>query len=780
VADVLPRLTLQEKVNLLQTTPVNASEVPRLGIFRTGTAECLHGYCSRAPSTVFPQSTTLAASFNAPLLREVAAAVGLEARAWRNEWVANGSDYASPFPSLTCFAPQINSASGGPARAALLPPFSHAGSTPPPTHTSSFFCTVVRDPRWGRGQETYGEDPALTSKMVGAYVDGLQRGDGSGGPYMLAAATTKHFIGYQGASTRGQYSPTEVYVSWRDQIDTFEPAWRSAVRHGTAGVMCAYSSVCHDDTNVTCGLPPPAGFGVSDGIPMCANGELLNGWLRGGADGAAASWEGVVIGDCGAVQFIETDHRWVDSQEAAAAAALNNGVDVDCSISVGRAFAALTNATAAGLVNASTVDAALGRLLAQHLRLGLYDPPELVPWAAVPMAVVNSAAHRGLAARGAREGIVLLANGRGLLPLAAGALGAPGALLVTGPNANMVASGNYNAVTDRNVTAWAGIAAALPPGAAVYAPGCEGAGCAANASALAAVVAAARAARVVVFVGGLDGSQEYEDSTRASLALPGAQEALLAALAGAGTPLVMVLTGGSAVAPSPAALRAAAAVLWAGYGGEEAGTALADVLLGAYNPAGRLPFTFYANASHLPPYANMSMVGAPFGRTYRYFTGPPPAFRFGDGISYSRFTVALRGAAPPVLKPCDALLLRAGVANEGPLDGDAVVQVYVRLSANSALLVPRHALADFARAPVPNGGAAELEFSVPPDAFAVVDGAARARLRFPGQAAVFVGLNQPTEADWAGPQAVRVALEGPVTNVNTCGDGYEAPHAGGR
>ena len=626
---------------------------------------------------------------------------------------------------------------------------------------------------------------------------------------------TKHFIGYQGASTRGQWSPTEVYVGWRDQIDTFEPGWRSAVRHGTAGVMCAYSSLCHDDTNQTCGLPPPAGFGISDGVPMCANAEMLNGWLRGGADGAAPSWDGVVVGDCGAVQFIETDHRYVDSQEGAAAAALTAGVDLDCSISVGRAFAALVNASAMGLVNASSVDAAVGRLLAQHLRQGLYDPPEMVPWAAVPMEVVNSAAHRGLAARGAREGIVLLANGRGLLPLSAGALGAPGAVLVTGPNAQLVASGNYNTVTDANVTAWQGISAALPPGAAVYFPGCEGAGCT-NETAFPAAVAAARAAQVVVFVGGLDGSQEYEDSTRASLALPGAQEALLAALAGAGAPLVLVLTGGSAVAPSPAALAAAAAVLWVGYGGEEAGTALADVLLGNFNPVrpqaaptrshpranernelslartgtcsplraifftpptpptsplqgGRLPFTFYANVSHLPPYFNMSMVGLPFGRTYRYFSGPAPTFRFGDGGSYSRFVVGAPVASPPALAPCESLQLRVAVANEGPRDGDAVLQVYVRLALNTTLLVPRHALADFARAPVPNGGNAQLAFVVPPNAFAAVDGGTRARLRFPGEAAVYVGLNQPTEADWAGQQTVRVPLFGDVTNVVTCG-----------
>ncbi len=263
--------------------------------------------------------------------------------------------------------------------------------------------------------------------------------------------------------------------------------------------------------------------------------------------------------------------------------------------------------------------------------------------------------------------------------------------------------------------------------------------------------------------------QEYEDSTRATLGLPGAQEALLAALAGAGTPIVLVLTGGSAVAPSPTALSSAAAVLWVGYGGEEAGTALADVLLGNYNPGGRLPFTFYANASHLPPYYNMSMVGLPYGRTYRYFSGPPPTYRFGDGLSYARFVVGAPAASPPALEPCDTLQLRVGVTNQGPVDGDAVLQVYVRLALNTSLLVPRHALANFSRATVENGGSAQLAFTVPPDAFAAVDGGARARLRFPGQAAVFVGLNQPTEADWVGPGAVRVALVGQITNVATCG-----------
>ena len=732
-ADLIPLLSLQERVNLLQTTPANSSAVPRLGVLETTFGECLHGYVSRSPSTLFPQSITLAASFNPPLLAEVAGAIGREGRAWRNAWVAEGNASVPP-PSLSCFSPQIN---------------------------------IVRDPRWGRGAETFGEAPRLTADMAAAYVAGLQGGGGGGGGYLLATSVAKHFLAYQGASTRGQYSPTEIYLSWEDQVDTYETAWRAVVKAGAAAVMCAYSSLCHDDTNTTCHLPPPAGYGVSNGIPMCADKEMLDGWLRGGAGGGAGAWDGVVVGDCGAVQFIETDHRWADSQEGAAAAAINAGTDVDCSISVGRGFAALLNATSQGLTTVAAIDRALGRLLQQHFRLGLYDPPDMVPWAAIPMSVVNSAEHRGLAARAAREGLVLLKNAGGALPLSAGALGAPGAVLVTGPNAQLVASGNYNTQTDVNVTAWGGLARALPPGAAVLAPGCASV-LSNDTAGFAAAVAAARRARVVVAVMGIDGTVEYEDSTRDTLALPGAQEALLAALAATGTPLVLVLVGGSALAPSPAALAAAAAIVWAGYGGEEAGTALADALLGAYNPGGRMPFTSYASVADLPPYSNQSMTGLPYGRTYRYFTGPPPVFRFADGFGYSPMAVALKAAGSAALRPCEGLRVDVGVTNGGAFDGDAVMLAFVRLP-NATLRAPLHALAAFSRVPVAAGrGAVAASLALPAEAFTLADGAARGRVWAPGVAEVWVGSNQPRAEDWAGPSVARVQLLGPRTPLSAC------------
>ena len=450
---------------------------------------------------------------------------------------------------------------------------------------------------------------------------------------------------------------------------------------------------------------------------------------------------------------------------------------MDCSISVGRGFAALPNATAEGLTTLAAIDAALGRLLFNQLRLGYYEPPGFVPWERIPMAAVNSPAHRALAARAARESLVLLANNQRALPLSASALRAPGALLVTGPNALLVPSGNYASATDVNVTAWAGLAAALPHGAAVLAPGCTSVG-GNDTSGFAAALAAARGASAIVAVMGLDGTQEYEDNTRASLALPGVQEQFLRALlaaaaAGGGAPVVLVLMGGSAVAPSREVLAGVAGVVWAGYAGEEAGSALAGALFGEFSPGGRMPFTSYASAQDLPPYANMSMVGLPFGRTYRYWTGPAPVWRFGDGGSYGAMAYSGLASEPPAgagLRPCQTLTLTVLLANAGAVDGDEVVQAYVRLLGSGAAQAPLLALAAFARVAVRAGApATRVALVLPPRALAVVNASARAWEQRPARVQVFVGGAQPrSEAEWAGPQAVELALAGPVTRISDC------------
>jgi beta-glucosidase len=448
------------------------------------------------------------------------------------------------------------------------------------------------------------------------------------------------------------------------------------------------------------------------------------------------------------------------------------------------------NATSRGLVNESEIDVSVARLLAIHMRLGLFDPPDMVPFTQIGMDVVNSAAHRSLAADAARESLVLLRNPKGLLPLdrSSGALVRPGGVLVTGPNSQLFATGNYNTQTDRNVTALDGVRAYMP--AAAFEPGC--ASVAGNDTSLvAAAVAAAAAAEVVVAVMGIDGSQEYEDSTRESLALPGVQDQLITAIAATGTPIVLVLVGGSAVAPAPATLAAAAAVLWVGYGGEEAGTALADALFGAYNPGGRLPITFYQSADHLPPYLNMSMTGAPYGRTLRYFTGPAPLFRFGEGRSYSSFklsSVNVSVSSPtgveyhgsghaglPALHSratsfsiCDSLHVSVDVSNAGPLAGGTVIQAYVRIR-SAPLLTPLLSLSAFERRSLGVGAAASVQFVLSPRAFAIVDGDAREWWLFPATVDVFVGEESPaTQADWASSGAATLELTGSARPLSHC------------
>jgi len=507
---------------------------------------------------------------------------------------------------------------------------------------------------------------------------------------------------------------------------------------------------------------------------MCADPEMLNGFLRN-ASRSGAAWDGMVTGDCGAFQFVETDHLWATDQEHAAAAVIHAGGDFDCSISVGRGFAALLNATALGLTTEADVDQSLARLLTMQMRLGQFDPPDMVPFASIGMDVVNSAAHRGLAAEAARQGLVLLCNGRGVLPLDAAALAGAGALLVTGPNAQLFATGNYNTQTDINVTALDGLRAYLP--ALAFAPGC--ASVASNdTSLIAAAVAAAAAAKVVVAVMGIDGTQEFEDSTRASLALPGVQDELLQALAATGTPVVLVLMGGSAVAPAPATLAAVAAVVWAGYGGEEAGTALADALVGAFNPGGRLPITFFQSADNLPPYVNQSLVGLPYGRTLRYYTGPTPIYRFGEGSSYSAFSLsptAAAGAGAGVLAMCDSLVVSVNVSNAGPLDGDTTLQAYVRVR-GAPRLTPLLSLSAFERVTLAAGGSAQaVSFTLPPRAFAVVDGDAQTTAPpewwlFPALVDVFVGEQSPAgEGDWLAPRTVTLQLQGDARPLSSCG-----------
>jgi beta-glucosidase len=647
-ADLVARMTVDEKIGQLMTS---APGIPRLGVpAYDWWSEALHGVARAGRATVFPQAIALAATFDAPLVREVATAISDEARAKFNLAQARGE--RGRYQGLTFFSPNLN---------------------------------IFRDPRWGRGQETYGEDPLLTSRMGVAFIEGMQ-GQTNDGGLLKTIATAKHFAVHSGPEAdRHSFDarPTE-----HDLADTYLPQFETAVREARVGsVMAAYNRV--------------------DGAPAAASARLLEATLR-----KAWGFTGYVVGDCGAVEDIFASHHVAASREAAAAMALRAGTDLDC----GRAYWGLGPALAQGLVTEAELDRALVRLFTARFRLGLFDSRTENPWSALGEAAIESPAHRQLARTAAARAVVLLENRNGALPLGRSAK----RIAVVGPTADdeEVLLANYHGTPSRPVTLLDGLrAAAHARGATVrYARGATLAGSGGSSAQLREALAAARKSDVIVAVVGLDPRLEGEENDsalnpagdRRALGLPASQEKLLEAVQATGKPVIVVLTGGSALAV-PFAAAQAAALLDVWYPGEEGGNAVADVLFGDANPAGRLPITIYRSASDLPPFADYAMRG----RTYRYLERPP-LYRFGDGLSYTKFRYANLAVAP------DLKTITVEVQNSGPRAGDEVVQVYV-VPRNPPATAPHLWLAAFARVPLAPGERRTVSLSLPPEALTLVD-----------------------------------------------------------
>ncbi|MDH4179122.1 MAG: glycoside hydrolase family 3 C-terminal domain-containing protein, partial [Armatimonadota bacterium] len=591
VADLLSRMTLEQKVSQMYNSAGQGERACRLYRSKDGNVpvclcwttaieeldvashdwwnEALHGCASSWVATVFPQAIGMAAAWNPELLHRVATAISDEARAKHHDSIQAGA--TEPHTGLTYWSPNIN---------------------------------IFRDPRWGRGQETYGEDPYLTARLGVAFVRGLQ---GSDPRYLKTVATPKHFAAHSGPEKMRHSFDSQV--SERDMRETYLPAFRACVKEGgAASVMSAY-----DRTN---------------GEACSASKTLLIDVLR-----KEWGFEGFVVSDCGAVADIYQGHRLVDTAAEASALAVKNGCDLNC----GEAYRALVEAVEQGLIEEAEIDEALGRALEARFKLGMFDPPEMVPYAQIPIGVVDCEQHRELALEMARQSIVLLKNDGEALPLGEDVT----SVAVIGPNADSVEAllGNYAGTPSKAVTVLEGIRDRVDDGVAVlYAKGCE-----LNSSlegGLEEAVAAAREADVAVVVLGLSVALESEENQaweseigddRADLDLPGSQEEMLKAVHATGTPVVAVLLTGSALSVNWADEHIPA-ILNAWYPGEEGGHAVADVLLGRYNPAGRLPVTFYKSVEQLPEFTNYSMVS----RTYRYFTGEP-LYPFGYGLSYTRF-----------------------------------------------------------------------------------------------------------------------------------------------
>jgi beta-glucosidase len=611
-ADLVSRMTLEEKIAQMQNA---ATAIPRLGVpAYDWWNEALHGVARAGTATVFPQAIGLAATFDVPLMHQVATAISDEARAKHRQFLREGK--RERYQGLTFWSPNIN---------------------------------IFRDPRWGRGQETYGEDPYLTARMGVAFVDGLQGDDPT---YRKLDATAKHFVVHSGPESERHHF--DARPSERDLYETYLPAFQALVQEAHVdAVMSAYNRV--------------------DGAPATGSKRLLGDILRSGW-----GFKGYVVSDCGAVADIFQHHKLVGTAEQAAALAVSGGVDLNC----GTTYASLAKAVHDGLVDASVIDTAVQRLMLARFRLGMFDPPAKLPWSHLPELSAQLPAHGALARTAARESMVLLKND-GLLPL-------PRTLkrvAVIGPTADSVAAllGNYHGTPRAPVTVLAGIRAALPRAQVDYVQGAdlvEGVKHPVDAGQFEAALDAARRAEVVIFVGGLTADIEGEEmpvhapgfdgGDRTSLRLPAPQLKLLKALQATGKPVVLVLTTGSALAVNWAEQKLPA-ILLAWYPGQAGGHAVADVLFGDADPAGRLPVTFYTGVQQLPPFDDYAMKG----RTYRYFDGHP-LFPFGYGLSYTQFDYADLHLDRTALDAGQSMQITLTVKNTGQRAGDEIVQLYLR------------------------------------------------------------------------------------------------------
>jgi len=671
VKDLISRMTLAEKVSQMTNS---APAIPRLGIPQYDWwNEALHGVARAGVATVFPQAIGLAATWNPVLMGQTATAISDEARAKNNEALRRNDH--SIYHGLTFWSPNIN---------------------------------IFRDPRWGRGQETYGEDPYLTSRLAVAFVKGMQ---GNNPRYLKTVSTLKHFAVHSGPEP--ERHRFDARISDRDLFDTYLVAFRAGIIHGKAqSVMGAYNAV--------------------DGIPACANTRLLTNILR-----HEWGFGGYVVSDCGAITDIHGGHHYVKTAEQAAALAVKAGCDLSC----GRDYLALTQAVHDGLITEKQIDASVTRLFTARFRLGMFDPPAMVPYRQIPASVNDSAAHRALARKDAREAIVLLKNKGGLLPLPKTFK----TVAVIGPNADSedVLLGNYNGTPSKFVTPLSGIRNKLGAAHVVYAKGCDLTQ--SDPALLSSAVDAARTADLSIVVLGLSPRLEGEEMNvqipgfrggdRTSLDLPQSQQDLLKAVVGAGKPVVLALLNGGAVSINWASQHVPA-IVEAWYPGEEGGSALADILFGDANPAGCLPVTFYHSVDQLPPFDDYAMAG----RTYRYFSGPT-LYPFGYGLSYSRFHYSALKISPRVPRPGQSVHISVTVQNVGARDGDAVAELYLT-HLHSPVPVPIRSLAGVQRVTLKRGARQRLSFIIDPRQLSIFTNDDR-RIEDPGAFDLSVGGGQP-------------------------------------
>ena len=840
VENLLSEMTLQEKIEQLryQSPAIERLGVPEYNWWN----ECLHGVARAGYATVFPQSISIAASWDTELVHQVASAISDEARAKHHEFARQG--LRKIYQGLTFWSPNIN---------------------------------IFRDPRWGRGHETYGEDPYLTGQMGLQFVRGLQGDDPN---YLKVVATAKHFAVHSGPEPlRHEF---DARISERDLRETYLPAFRTLVVDGQVySVMGAYNRF--------------------RGEACCASTEL-SGILRN-----EWGFQGYIVSDCWAISDIWKYHKIAKDEAEAAALAVLRGTDLEC----GDTYRALPEAVKRGLLTEKDLDVSVGRLMTARFKLGMFDPDDKVSYAQIPFSVNNNPANDHLARVAARKSIVLLKNAGKALPLSKKLT----RIAVVGPNADEVESlwGNYNGIPSNPVTVLQGIKNKVAPQTeVVYAQGSEladgisklvpipsiyletetgqqgalgeyfannklegqplftrtddkidfyweagspdprmpvdnfsvrwttflkvpqtgeyeiggwsmpsfkiyldgkellagdnehhafhgskkikleagkryklvfdyrnyhGDGdsrllwATPQPNMLAQAVEAAKKSDVVVLVLGLNQRLEGEEmpievdgfkgGDRTHLNLPKTQSDLMEALKATGKPIVLVLINGSALSIKYAADNMDA-ILTAGYPGQQGGNAIADVLFGDYNPAGRLPVTYYKSVEQLPAFENYDMEG----RTYRYFR-QAPLYPFGFGLSYTSFAYSDL-AVPSEGKMGENFKVSVKVTNTGERDGEEVVQLYLT-DEKASTPRPIRQLEGFKRIALKKGQSQIVEFTISPRGLSMINNK-DIQVVEPGWFTISVGGEQPgftgsTNAETTETVTGRINIKGKVMNV---------------
>ena len=681
VEDLISRLTLEEKAaQMMNGTP----EIKRLGIPAYDYwNEALHGVGRSCAATVFPQAIGLGATFDPDLAYRVSSAISDEARAIYNATSKKG--YHKQYNGLTFWTPNIN---------------------------------IFRDPRWGRGQETYGEDPYLTSILGVSFVKGLQ---GDHPNYLKTAACAKHFAVHSGPEKLRHEFNAEV--NQKDLWETYLPAFKALVDANVESIMCAYNS--------------------TNGEPCCSNNYLIDDVLRN-----TWNFKGHVVSDCWALvdlynQPNEGGHGRVQTAAEAAALAIKTGVNLNCGVT----YESLSEAVKLGMITEKEIDEQLATLLKTRFKLGLFDPVGSNPYDNIPFEVVNSEKHRELSKEAAQKSIVLLKN-NGILPLKNDL----SKYFVTGPNAASIEIllGNYYGVNPNMVTILEGVSKAIEPtsqlqyrlGAMLNKP---------SINPINYATAHAGNSDVTIVVLGVSSQLEGEegdslDSDTAgdilSYSLPKNQIDYLKELRKTADknpedkkPIIAVITGGSAINLSEVQ-ELADAVLFVWYPGEEGGTAVADILFGEVSPSGRLPITFPKSIDQLPAFDDYAMKG----RTYKYMD-VDPLYPFGFGLSYTTFNYNNIKASSSSISKKENVNVEVNITNTGKINADEVVQVYIS-DKKASVTVPNFKLIKTKRIHLKAEHSKKIVFELTPEDFEIIKNDGSSTIES-GEFNIYIGGSSP-------------------------------------